>query len=1013
MDNIVLHTVKKNVEFEKVADFIEIAQYVMPRIPNRLVINRGKSMRRYFCLALTLLFVWSCSSSRQFKPAPQKWAVNQLKKLTLEEKVGQMFAPAFHPRYYNEDNAYFERLLDMVRKNHIGGVAFYRGETYAVARCIERLQRESKHPLLVMADVEWGIPMRIDHGTEFLQNMALGATGSEEYAYQMGEVTAREAKAIGVHMAYAPVVDVNNNPDNIIINTRSYGEDPAMVGKLGSAYIRGLQSQGVYATAKHYPGHGDTDVDSHLGLPTITASQERIRNVELAPFRDAVAAGVKGIMVSHITFSAFPQMEGRPATLDKYFIEDVLRKEMGFDGLLISDAMDMGGITRNYWSGEAAVAAINAGVDVILIPPDLEATCNFVIEAVREGRISMAHIDEAVSRILRVKGKHGLHRHPTIDLDTVEKHLASPENLAKAQEIADASMTLLKDDKSIFPFHADTLDSVLVVSITDRNNASSYASTLTREVARRIPTVKQAYIDPRTSEGEIREIIEMAEKSRTVIAGIFVRWGSHKGSVSLPDTTVKLLDEFFKIDKPMAVASFGSPYVIRQLPEIPSYICAYGTAPLAVASGVKAMFGEIPFQGKLPVSIPGYFNIGDGLQGKSYDMTLTRNIDETVLQEAFGIIEQAIADTIFPGAQLAIVRNGELITSRAFGHQTYAADAPAVTTETIYDLASVTKVAATASVSMQLWEQGKLNLDIPVNSYLPLFSGPDKDKVTLRHLFSHSSGAHWWADLWNKSSNKKTALDYIYNLPLDYTPGDSMIYSDLGLIMIGKVLETVTNQSIDQLAMSRLYKPLGMTSTMYNPPAPLLPRIAPTEIGGSMNRGLIHGDVHDENTHFLNGVSTHAGLFSTAEDLAKLAQMFLNGGIYDHHRIYKPYTIKYWTRRQLMPESSIRALGWTTPHEGSLAGDYYSDGSFGHTGFTGTSMWIDPNYDIAIILLTNRVHPTRTRGGIGDVRRAFHSTAMKALLEDMGVEIAVPDSSATMEEVPESESDNSDPEENE
>ncbi len=259
----------------------------------------------------------------------------------------------------------------------------------------------------------------------------------------------------------------------------------------------------------------------------------------------------------------------------------------------------------------------------------------------------------------------------------------------------------------------------------------------------------------------------------------------------------------------------------------------------------------------------------------------------------------------------------------------------------------------------------------------------------MRHLFTHSSGAHWWVDLWNKADNKADALDYIYDLPLDYTPGDSMIYSDLGLIMIGEILETITGKRIDRLAHDLIYKPMGMKNTMFNPPKDLLARIAPTEIGGGMNRGLIHGDVHDENTHFFNGVSTHAGLFSTAEDLAALAQMLLNGGIYRHRRFFSPKTVKYWTTRQDLPEGSARALGWRTPeNEGSSAGDYFSKGSFGHTGFTGTSIWIDPNRKIAIILLTNRVHPTRERGGMYEVRRDFHNSAMKALLTKMGKDIA-------------------------
>ncbi len=941
---------------------------------------------------LVFLFIfsllWGCAGTRSEKPPIKSgWVEKTLSTMSVEQKIGQMMAPAFRPVFYNDDNSSFKRLVKLVKQYHIGGAMFYRGNPYAVARDVQRLQDVADLPLLIMADFEWGISMRINEGTGFLQNMGVGATGSEAYAYEMGKITAQEGRAFGVHVAYAPVMDVNNNPDNIIINTRSYGEDPQLVGRLGTSFIRGLQEHGLYATMKHFPGHGDTDVDSHLGLPTITASAERIRNVELPPFKAAVEAGVKCVMVAHITYSAFPQMEGRPATLDPFFIKNVLRGEMGFDGLVFSDAMDMGGITKNYWGGEAAVLAINAGVDMVLIPPDFEQTYKFVVQAVQDGRISMETIDAAVRRILQAKFEQGLYQKPSIDLDNIEKIVANPVHLQKANEIADAAMTLLRDEKNVLPLATEKLDSVLVVTVTDREN-SGYGASLNREVQRRVPFVKTALVDPRSTPEEIAKIITYADSVDAVITGVFVTWGSYKGSATLPDTTTKLLTKFFNLEKPMAVVSFGSPYILRSIPEVPTYLCAYGTNSLATHAAMRAVFGEISITGKLPVSIPGFYNIGDGLKIPARKMELVKDINDDILKDAYDVLEKAIADSVFPGAQIAVLHDDKLIASRGFGHQFYDPNSAKVDTKTIYDLASVTKVIATTTVSMMLWEKGRLQLDIPIKSYLPKFHGGLKDSVTFRHLLTHSSGAHWWVDLWNKTKNKAEALDYIYQLPLDFTPGDSMIYSDLGLIMGGEILQTISGKRIDELSKEMLYNPLGMRNTMYNPPKSLLPRIAPTEIGGSMNRGLIHGDVHDENTFFFSGVSSHAGLFSTAEDLAKQAQMLLNGGVYQHRRYMWPSTIKYWTSRQHMPEWSSRALGWDTPSEhGSLAGDYFSKGSFGHTGFTGTSIWIDPNRKIAIILLTNRVHPTRKRGGIREVRRAFYNATMKALLNKMGEEV--------------------------
>jgi len=934
-----------------------------------------------------LLLLPGCSGIRQERPAD--WVDQQIRSMTLDQKVGQMMVFGFTPNYYNNNDSRFEEFVDYVKECHAGGVIIWRGDPYAAARNIERLQSAADMPLMVMADMEWGTPMRINEGTYFLPNMAVGATGSEEYAYQMGKITAEEARTLGIHVNFAPVMDVNNNPQNIIINTRSFGEDPELVSKLGAAFIRGTQENGLIATAKHYPGHGDTDVDSHLGLPTIAASSDRINQVELVPFKTAVDAGVRMVMVAHITYSAFPQMQGRPASLDSYFIEDVLRNQLGFHGLVVTDAMGMGGISNNYWSGEAAVMAINAGNDMVLNSPNFESTYRFVLQAAREGRISAERIDTATRRILEMKAQMGLERKPVFNVQHFEDIFSRPEYRETAQEIANAAITLIRDENNNIPFKADRLDSVLVVAITDREWGYMYRDQLERQVSRRIPAVKSALIDSRSSAEEIEKIISLAQSSRAVITGVFVTWGSYKGSVTLPDTTVNLLTKFFEVAKPMAVVSFGSPYILRQIPQVRSYFCAYSADPLAIAAATRAIFGEIPIRAKIPVSIPGLAERGEGLTRPVYPMQVEKELNDDFLSEAYHFLEKAIADSIFPGAQVAVLYDGKLIASRGFGHQTYQADSPPITSETIYDLASVTKVASTTAVAMHLYDQRKLRLDIPIKSYLPGFSGGRKDSVKVRHLLTHSSGLPGWDSLWEKAQNAPGAIEYIYNLPLKFAPGDSMVYSDLGIILMGKILETITGQSLDQMAREMIYDPLGMSSTLFNPPESLRYRIAPTEIGGNMKRGLIHGTVHDENAFFLGGVAGHAGLFSMAEDLSNYAQMLINKGIYRHTRIFSAETVRMWTTPQDIPPGSKRALGWAVPAgKGSSAGDYFSEGSFGHTGFTGTSIWIDPRRRIAVILLTNRVYPTREKEGIYQARREFHNAVMKAVLQKSGETLA-------------------------
>lgn len=939
------------------------------------------AIRKFFVILFLITFFFSCAGTHQEKPV--SWVDQQMASLSLEQKIGQMMVFGYTPHYFNDQDPEFQSLLKIIEDCHVGGIIIWRGNPYAVARNIERLQAVSEIPLLIMADMEWGTPMRINEGTQFPINMAIGATGSEEYAYEMGKITAEEAKVAGVHVNFAPVMDVNNNPDNIIINTRSYGENPELVSRLGAAYIRGLQENGIIATAKHYPGHGDTDVDSHLGLPTIDADSKRLRNVELAPFKAAVDAGVKMVMVAHITYSAFPQMEGRPATLDPYFIQDVLRRELGFRGLVVTDAMGMGGIINNYWSGEAAVMAINAGIDLVLDSRNFESTYRFVLQAARDGIISMDRIDTSVRRILEEKQRVGLTVKPKMDWVKFDKVFSTPAYQEKAEEIANATITLLRDDHQILPLKADLLDSVLVIAITDREWGYMYRDQLQKEVSKRIPVVRSALIDSRSCREDIEKIILEVDSSQAVVAGLFVTWGSYKGSVTLPDTTVSLLNRLFTSDKPLAIISFGSPYLLRQIPTVPSYVCAYTSDPLAIRAGVRGIFGEIPLHGVLPVSIPEIAHIGDGLSRSPYKMQLEKIERKEEFFDAFQVLQDAIEDSVFPGAQVCILDSNKLVASACFGRQTYNPDSPPITPQTMFDMASVTKVTVTTSIAMRLFDQEILKLDIPVRSYLPQFSGGMKDSVTVRHLLTHSAGILWWDSLWQRAKTKDEVLNYIYNLPLEYTPGDSMIYSDLGIIMMGEIIETITGKNLDELSRELFFEPLGMNNTLFNPPRDLLQRIAPTEIGGSMNRGLIHGDVHDENAFFLGGVSAHAGLFSTAEDMSIFAQMLINGGIYHHKRYFSKKTVLNWTVRQNIPEGTVRALGWTTPStEGSSAGDYFSTGSFGHTGFTGTSIWIDPNRRIAIILLTNRVHPTRERGGIYEVRRKFHNAVMKELLQE-------------------------------
>lgn len=936
-----------------------------------------RSTSRSACIALVFAAAACvCAPAQSADPV-----ADRLGSMTLEEKVGQLLAIAFTPRAGAADNRGFAKHVDDVRDLGIGGVTFFRGSVGPVRECLAALHAVAKTPLVVMSDVEFGLPMRVNEGTRMPLNMALGATGDPSLAYESGRVTATEARAVGIHVAFAPVVDVNNNPGNIIINTRSYGEDPAAVGRFGSAFIRGLQAHGVYATAKHYPGHGDTSVDSHLSLPTIDAPRARLERVELAPFRAAVEAGVRCVMVGHITFARVPEMKGRPASLDPHFIEHVLRGEMRFGGLVITDAMNMGGITEHYGHGEAAVLAVEAGVDVVLMPGDVRAAHAALVAAVREGRVAETRIDASVRRVLALKADAGLFGGSRPAPGRVDAVLRAPAHVAVAERIADRAVTLVADRRNVVPFAAERLRDVLVVTVTDERRGGARGGAFVDAVRRRVPGGEAARIDPTTSERDARALVARAKTADAVVVAITVKWRDRKGSIALPKAAVARLAQLLRVDVPLVVVAFGSPYVLGQLPTAPAALCVYDPSALAARAAARALFGECAIGGRLPVSIPGRFERGAGLDRAARTMALERALDGKRFRAAWSVLERRIADGVFPGAQVAIVRDGRLVASRGLGRTTYEADAPAVTTETVYDVASVTKVAATTTVAMVLADRGELELDAPVANYLPSFTGGGKAHVTIRHLLTHTSGLPAWAKLWAQAKGRDEAFAYIDGLSLASRPGTKVKYSDLGMITLGRVLERVGGAPLDVLARDLVFAPLGMTHTTFKPPAAWRPRIAPTEVGGDLSRGLIHGEVHDENAHVLGGVAGHAGVFSTAEDLATLAQAYLDGGIHRHHRLFAPATVDAWTTRQSVVAGSSRALGWDTPSaKGSLAGDRFSKRSFGHTGFTGTSIWVDRERRVAIVLLTNRVHPTRKRGGMREARRAFYNAAMKAAL---------------------------------
>ncbi|GAC1678545.1 MAG: glycoside hydrolase family 3 N-terminal domain-containing protein [Candidatus Acidiferrum sp.] len=934
-------------------------------------------------------------AARKLSPAGSAWVESTLRKMSVDEKIGQVLFTTYHGSFTSTDSPAYQQMMHDVETLHVGGfinitqgspLGIVKSQAYPTAVLNNQLQTKSKLPLLIGADFERGTAMRLDEGTSFPTAMALAAGGETGDAYTMGKITAQESRAVGVHWIYAPDADVNNNPGNPIINTRSFGENPERVAEFVTEFVRGVEENGGLATAKHFPGHGDTAADSHIDLPVIHADRARLDKLELVPFRAAIRAGASSIMTGHLSVPSLEPDANTPATLSSKILTDLLRKELGFRGLVVTDAMDMGGITVRYAPGEAAVRAFVAGADALLMPPVPDAAFEALQAAVKSKRIPRERLDASVRRILEAKARLGLHKSRLVDVNALNKHFGSVASQNTAQEISDRGVTLLRDTAYRLPLDATKPTRALLVALYA--DPEPYpGEDLEKQLRTRVDSLTTLRADTRFVKAENLKL-PPADSYDVAILALFVRVSDRKGNVDIPAEQAALAEQIYKTGKPVITVGLGSPYLIERFPQAETWLAAFGISDVAQISVVRALFGQIPVRGHLPVTIPRVnLKAGFGMEVPAKAMTL-QPMDargEARLKPAFDEVERAIADKAFPGATMAVGFRGNVFV-RAFGKLSYEAKAAAVAPETMYDIASLTKVVATTTLVEKLAEgdfPSPLDLDAPIERYLPEWVSSSQQldwrhQVTVRHLLTHTSGLPPFKEYWRTSKGKQDTLSRIFAEPLEYEPGTKAVYSDLGIILMAEIVERLTGRPLDELAKEYLFRPIGMKNTSYKPAKNLWTRIAPTEFDKELRKRLVQGEVHDENAYTMGGVSGHAGVFSTAPDLAAFCQMLLNGGIYAYQRIVKRATIAQFTAPQELTQKT-RTLGWVVPTEGSSSGHYFSAHSYGHTGFTGTSIWIDPDRQIFVVLLTNRVNPTRENQKIQQARPAVHDAVMKAL----------------------------------
>ncbi len=902
-------------------------------------------------------------------------------KLTLREKCAQMVFPHGFAYDASDTSSEMQRLENLVKDEKVGGVLFLTGKIDELPVAINKLQKLSEVPLIIATDFENGTGGRMEGGIEFPPPMGIAATGDTSLAFQSGFIQAKEMRANGVTQNFAPVLDINSNYKNPIINYRSFSDDKQTVVKFGLSYIRGLTSGGVFATAKHFPGHGGTDLDSHNELPLITKSLEKLSTSDIYPFAKAIKSGLPAIMIAHLNVPSITSNDTLPVTLSHKAVTDFLKNKLHFAGLCISDAMNMHAITKTYGDSIAVQMAVNAGIDVVLFPVNVQRAINSIYDGVLFGTIEESRVDDAVYKIILAKMKLGLFKSKTININDALKIAKSKKDKRFALKVAERSITLLKNSESLIPIDKKKYKNPVLVILrqTDRKDFLEKQRPFADFVNARMKNLKTIELSKLSNKKDFRSALKLCKKSDLILLATFISVQSFSGEIELDSAFTLFAKKILRLHKPVVMLNFGNPYVPHSLQRAKNIITAYGICDVCEAAATEALFGEINISGKLPIEIPGVAKRNSGIN-YTRDFLAFQSVNEDSLYDfskVDSLMNDAIKRKVFPGAQLIIGKNGKVILNNCYGHFTYSKSSPRVKPNTMYDLASLTKVIATTTATMLLYERGKLSLKDKVAKYLPEFANNGKDEITIEQLLLHTSGLRAGRKFYKKFRKRSEIINEIMHEKLINKPGEKFVYSDLGMIVLQQVIEKITGESLEKFVYDNVFSKLNLSHIMFNPPKNLRKFCAPTEKDNYWRKRLVQGTVHDETAALLGGVSGNAGLFSNAHDVAVFVQMLLDGGVYKGKRILKQSTIDLFTSRK----ANDRAYGWDTKseHGYTSAGKLFSLNSFGHTGFTGTSIWVDKDRKLFVVLLSNRVYPTRKNRKHIKFRPILHDAVVEAI----------------------------------
>ena len=980
-------------------------------------LNPRPMLQQYWVLGLFWLLSFGKASAAGVPfetPEARRWADSVLATLSPAERIAQMFMVS---SWSNRDSVHIREIEKLIEDWGIGGVIFFQGDPMRQALMTNDYQQRSKVPLLIGIDGEWGLSMRLDSTVRFPRQMTLSAMKNDSLIYRMGLEIGRQLNRMGIHTNFAPDADVNNNAQNPVIGSRSFSDDPALVSRRALLYQRALQSSRILGNGKHFPGHGDVDTDSHLALPLLAKSRLALDSMELRPFRDMINDGLASVMVAHMSIPALDSTPALPSTLSKRIVTGLLQEELGFQGLIYTDALNMKGVAACFRPGELEFAAFQAGNDIFLCPEDVHKGVETLLQAVNDSVIRQEEVDRRVRKILMAKYWCGLSTRPLVDTTNLLGDLNTPEALSMQFDLFSEAITILKNERELLPLRA--LDSIRIASVVIGDRKYNAFQENLRKYAR----VDVFAEDKDAPVSQFEALFTFLKNYDLVVLSLHGTTMKAQNGYGIPEVARKFVDSVM-LNYPTVFVDFGNAYTLtrfNRLNKAKAVVLAYEDFPYVHGLAAQVVMGGLRAEGGLPVKVSEQYNRESGLTTDGpIRLTFTTpekaGMSGRTLSRIDTIVAEAIRAKAMPGCQVLVARKGMVVFRKSYGYHTYDS-LLAVRDDDLYDIASITKVAGTGLMAMKVFDQGKIDLNQPLARYLPRLRNSGKKGLTIREIMAHQGGLVSWIPYWKKtvSANGPDSLYYrrtpderfsvrvsdsLFTFPqladsiLDWSvkspAGErgKYVYSDLGPIFLRFALERVADKPIDQFLEEQFFSPLQLNNTLYKPWQNFsADRIIPTERDTAFRKKLLLGDVHDPAAAMQGGVSGNAGLFSNAGDLAVIFQMLLNHGSYAGRQYLKPNTVSMFTRRQFTQGNNRRGLLFDKPEidpsKSSPCAASASPETFGHQGFTGTCVWADPKEELLVIFLSNRVFPDATNDKLVkmNIRTRIQQAAYDAILD--------------------------------